>query len=74
MKFSSGPELSIQVENQQLREENFKLRNEVQALLAKLDKQPFRINSHLCHRKIEDKTGVRVTYCMLDIGHEGQCK
>ena len=74
MKFSSGPDLSLQVENRQLRDENEKLKNEIQALLAKIDKQPFRIRSQKCYMKVEDKTGIRVTYCMLDKGHKGKCQ
>lgn len=74
MKFSSGPDLSLMVENSQLKTENEKLRNEVQALVAKINKQPFRIQTKLCHNKIEDKSGIRVTYCMLDSGHKGQCE
>ena len=67
MKFSSGPDLSLQVENQQLRDENEKLKKE---LLTKTTQQ----SPQHCYMKVEDKTGIRVTYCMLDKGHKGKCQ
>lgn len=72
MKFSSGPNLNLQVENQQLREENAKLKQDLASKPAQIT-APKKGNLP-CLKKIEDSTGIRVHYCMLDVGHKGECK